>query len=167
MAAPVALVIFGATGDLTSRKLVPALYNLSHEGQLPAGFAIVGFARHPGSHESFRNSLAAAVAEQSRFQPVNRAVWDALARGIYYQSGDYSQAADYRALEALLRQVDRTGARRPPAVLPGHAAQPVCRDHYPAWRARADWGNGRQEQEAPCASWWKSRSDEVSSRHAS
>jgi glucose-6-phosphate 1-dehydrogenase len=51
---PCALVIFGATGDLTHRKLVPALYNLAHEGQLPQSFAIVGFARRPKTHDPIR-----------------------------------------------------------------------------------------------------------------
>ena len=81
-AEPCVLVIFGATGDLTHRKLVPAIYNLAHEGQLPASFAVVGFARRPKTHEQFRAELRDAVAQHSRFQPINPAVWDSLAQDI-------------------------------------------------------------------------------------
>src|SRR3984885_9564577 len=79
---PCALVIFGATGDLTHRKLVPALYNLAHEGQLPQSFAIVGFARRPKTHDPFRAELRDAVAEWSSFLPVNPAAWDSLPQAI-------------------------------------------------------------------------------------
>mgnify|MGYP003336050917 CR=1 FL=1 len=104
---PCAVVIFGATGDLTARKLIPALYNLAHEGQLPGGFAIVGFGRRAKSHDEFRAEVREGVAEHARFHPINTAVWDALAKGVYYQQGDYANAGDFQKLAALLQQVDR------------------------------------------------------------
>src|SRR5438552_7098401 len=61
MAAPCAMVIFGATGDLTRRKLVPALYNLARAGHLPAEFVVVGFARSAGDDDAFRQELRDGV----------------------------------------------------------------------------------------------------------
>ena len=103
---PCVLVIFGASGDLTRRKLVPALYNLAHEGQLPSGFAIVGFARSEKSHDAFRAELKEAVKQHSRFQPINPAVWDAMARAIYYHQGEYGKTESYEALGKLLQKID-------------------------------------------------------------
>ncbi|HUJ11943.1 MAG TPA: glucose-6-phosphate dehydrogenase [Verrucomicrobiae bacterium] len=101
-----ALVIFGATGDLTHRKLVPAIYNLAHEGQLPASFAIVGFARRPKTHEQFRAELRDAVARYSRFQPINSAVWEALAGGIFYHQAEFADARGYTELDGFLKKLD-------------------------------------------------------------
>lgn len=111
---PCILVIFGATGDLTARKLLPALYNLAHEGHLPAGFAIVGYGRRAKSDDQFRTELREAVAQFARFQPINAAVWDALAAGIFYQQGEYTVVEDFRRLAQRLQQLDRdrgTGGR--------------------------------------------------------
>jgi glucose-6-phosphate 1-dehydrogenase len=103
---PCALVIFGATGDLTHRKLVPAIYNLAHEGQLPASFAVIGFARRPKTHEQFRAELREAVTEHSRFQPINPAVWDSLAQGIFYHQSDFGDDKGYKRLDQLLKTLD-------------------------------------------------------------
>ena len=103
---PCALVIYGATGDLTHRKLVPALYNLAHEGQLPQSFAIVGFARRPKTHDQFRAELRDAVAQFSRFQPINPGVWDALAQAIFYHQSDFGDANGYKTLGEFLRKLD-------------------------------------------------------------
>ncbi|HUI06417.1 MAG TPA: glucose-6-phosphate dehydrogenase [Verrucomicrobiae bacterium] len=103
---PCALVIFGATGDLTHRKLVPALYNLAHEGQLPQSFAVVGFARRRKTHEQFRAELGAAAAEHSRFQPINSAVWDAFAQGIFYHQSEFADAKGYQTLDQFLKKLD-------------------------------------------------------------
>jgi glucose-6-phosphate 1-dehydrogenase len=112
---PCVLVIFGASGDLTKRKLVPALYNLAHEGQLPSAFAIVGFARSPMSNEKFREQLREGVEKFSRFRPINPAVWDALAQGIFYHQGDYADSKSFVALDQLLKEIDAkrgTGGNR-------------------------------------------------------
>jgi glucose-6-phosphate 1-dehydrogenase len=103
---PCVLVIFGATGDLTHRKLVPAIYNLAHEGQLPTSFAVVGFARRPKTHEEFRAELRDNVAQHSRFQPINPAVWDALAQGVFYHQAEFGDAKGYKALDEVLKKID-------------------------------------------------------------
>jgi len=112
---PCALVIFGATGDLTKRKLVPALYNLAHEGQLPAEFAIVGFARRPKTDDEFRSEMRAAVEQFSRFNPLNPGVWDNFARGLFYHRADFTAPEGYAALRQLLEKLDNergTAGRR-------------------------------------------------------
>jgi glucose-6-phosphate 1-dehydrogenase len=103
-AAPCVLVI---CGDLTRRKLLPALYNLAHEGQLPAAFAVVGFARRAKSDAEFRAELRAGVEQFSRFSPINPAVWESLAAGIRYHQADFTNPAGYAALKQVLAQLDR------------------------------------------------------------
>ncbi|HUK81280.1 MAG TPA: glucose-6-phosphate dehydrogenase [Verrucomicrobiae bacterium] len=104
---PCVLVIFGATGDLTHRKLVPALYNLAHEGQLPSAFAVVGFARRPKTNDEFRAELKDGVEQHSRFSPINPAVWDAFAQGVVYYQAEFGDADGYVGLDKLLQQLDR------------------------------------------------------------
>ncbi|MGA0094761.1 MAG: hypothetical protein ACO3J2_10800, partial [Chthoniobacterales bacterium] len=74
VAEPCALVIFGATGDLTRRKLIPALYNLAADGNLPSGLAVVCFARRDKTNEGFRAELGEAARKYSR-RPVNDELW--------------------------------------------------------------------------------------------
>src|SRR5580692_2105562 len=73
---PCILVIFGATGDLTARKLVPALYNLAREGQLPPHFACVGFARREKTNDQFRAEMFEAINNFSRVKPVDPDLWN-------------------------------------------------------------------------------------------
>ena len=77
-----AVVVFGATGDLTARKLMPALYNLSRERLLPAGFSVVGFARRDWSEEQFRAVMKEAVTQYSR-EPIQEDIWDSFAQGLH------------------------------------------------------------------------------------
>ena len=77
-APPTALVIFGATGDLAHRKLLPALYNLAHEGALPERFKLVGVARREKAHEDFAEECRASIREYSRTFDVLRYVTGAL-----------------------------------------------------------------------------------------
>src|SRR5439155_25687618 len=79
---PCVLVIFGATGDLTKRKLIPALYQLSHDRLLPANVAIVGFARRDWTDESFRGEMKDAVGEFAK--NVHGGVWDSFAETLYF-----------------------------------------------------------------------------------
>ncbi len=104
---PCALVIFGASGDLTKRKLIPALYRLAYDRRLPAGFAIIGNSRTPMSHEAFREKMREAVKKYSEETPFEEAVWEDLAAGIYYESGDLKDPACYEKLHARLDQVER------------------------------------------------------------
>src|SRR3954452_9742240 len=100
-------VIFGASGDLTHRKLVPALYHLFRKGRLPKDTRIVGFSRTAFSHEEWRSDLAKAVARYvgNDFDP---ALWDRFAQNIYYHAGDIGQADDFTTLATLLREIERS-----------------------------------------------------------
>ena len=116
------LVIFGASGDLTSRKLVPALFSLYRKNRLPQGFFLVGCARSAFREDEFRARLAAALRPQA---PSGEVLADFLER-CFYLGGDYRDAAPVLAAG---RQAGRAGP--PPAgpgqprVLPGHPAGPV------------------------------------------
>ena len=81
--APTIAVIFGATGDLTHRKIFPAFYHLAKNGLLPEDFAIIGFARRPKTDDEFRQDLEQALLEFSHTKPVDEAVWKKLATHIY------------------------------------------------------------------------------------
>ncbi len=111
---PFTLVIFGASGDLTRRKLVPAVYSLFREGLLPEGFRVVGFARRPKSDAAFRGELREAVAAHARVGLGDD--WEAFAARLHYLQGDYAEPADYAALGQRLDALAAdTGA--PPARL--------------------------------------------------
>jgi glucose-6-phosphate 1-dehydrogenase len=101
------VVIFGASGDLTRRKLLPALWNLHVENRLPDGFSVVGVARTPKTDESFREEAREAVAKHSRFKEVDPASWDRFAPGLSYLSGQYDDPATYEELKGRLRALCR------------------------------------------------------------
>ncbi|MFN2433234.1 MAG: glucose-6-phosphate dehydrogenase [Gemmatimonadota bacterium] len=103
-----ALVVFGATGDLTSRKLVPALYHLVSDGRLPAGLDLIGFARRPRSDVEFEADLRAAV-ETSSGRAIDPAVWAAFAGRIGYVRGEFGDAAAYAELERRLDAIAERG----------------------------------------------------------
>src|SRR5216684_2567236 len=77
---PCSIVIFGASGDLTARKLIPAFYHLFKEEQMPPSFRIIGFARREKSDESWRTELRAALDQFSRTKPVDDKVWQEFAQ---------------------------------------------------------------------------------------
>jgi len=106
---PCALVIFGASGDLTKRKLVPALYNLDLERLLPNNISIVGMARRPIPTDEFRNQMRDGINAFSRKRPVDPAVWANFSRNIAYFQGNFDDPAAYRRLGELL---DRLAAER-------------------------------------------------------
>jgi glucose-6-phosphate 1-dehydrogenase len=95
--APTTMVIFGATGDLARRKLLPALYNLAHEGALPERFGLIGVARGEASDEQYRALARAAVGEFSR-RTADEAVLDRFLESVRYVAGDFDDAALYRRL---------------------------------------------------------------------
>ncbi|MGD0677056.1 MAG: glucose-6-phosphate dehydrogenase [Polyangiaceae bacterium] len=103
---PCAVVIFGASGDLTQRKLMPALYNLAWGQSLPSGFAVVGVARRDKTDESFRAEMKAAVSSFSRRRPIDTAVWADFERGIGYVRGAANDPKTYAALRAHLDGVE-------------------------------------------------------------
>lgn len=106
-AEPCVVIIYGASGDLTKRKLVPALYRLTQQRLLPGEFAIVGVSRSPMSHDDFRARMKDAVATFGEAKRVDEAVWESFAQGIYYLAGDIGNADSYQQLDNLLQQIDR------------------------------------------------------------
>ena len=103
---PCAVIIFGATGDLTKRKLLPALYNLALENPLPAGFSVVAVARRPFTNEQWRQYVKDAINEFSRNRPVNPAVWESFSQGLFYHQTEFHDLAGYESLGQLLHQID-------------------------------------------------------------
>lgn len=103
---PCILVIFGATGDLTARKLFPALYNLAREGQLPGHFACVAFARRDKTNEQFRNEMKEAVSKYSRVKPIDEDVWNTFSEQIFYHKSEFHEDEGYDSLKAQLHQLD-------------------------------------------------------------
>ena len=103
---PCVLVIFGATGDLTGRKLGPAIYNLGYEGMLPANFALVGFARRDKSHEQFRDELKDDINKYSRIKPIDDQFWDNFQEQIFYHQSEFDQDEGYEKLGEFLKQLD-------------------------------------------------------------
>ena len=101
-AAPCVMVIFGATGDLTKRKLIPALLNLAQESILPRQFAIVGFAVNDLDTDSFRKTLGQEMPDFAP-DPIDLKMWDDLSQRIYFVKGDFEDPAAY---ERLNQQID-------------------------------------------------------------
>ena len=111
---PCALVIFGASGDLTRRKLVPALYALTAGGLLPPGFTVVGAARTEMSDEQFRETLRDSVEKLGRVPPQPE-VWNDFAKGLRYAQVDFEAEGGFDQLKQVLAEVDRergTGGNR-------------------------------------------------------
>lgn len=102
--APAALVIFGASGDLTKRKLLPAIYNLGLSRLLPGGSAVVGVARRP--KPEFAKEMREAVAKFSRRKPLDDATWSELEKGLAYVQGDFRDPTLYERLGAELQRLD-------------------------------------------------------------
>ena len=101
---PCAMVIFGATGDLTKRKLVPALYTLARERLLPSSFAIVGFARRT---IPFAEQMREGVSRYARRRPIDESLWQSFAEGLSYVTGNFDDPAAYQRLKEHLAQVDQ------------------------------------------------------------
>ncbi len=102
------MVIFGASGDLTERKIVPALYYLAGLGMLPAEFSVIGCGRTPFSHEQFREKMRQAVTEFLRLPAEESAAFEArFGKKLHYLSGNFGEPAAYDQLNGLLDQLDR------------------------------------------------------------
>jgi glucose-6-phosphate 1-dehydrogenase len=108
------VVIFGATGDLTMRKLIPALYNLAADGELPPAVAIVGFARRPKTDDQFRQEQKESTTKFSR-QQVRDEIWNGFAQALFYHQSEFHDANGYKTLAERLEKIDRergTGGNR-------------------------------------------------------
>jgi len=108
---PCSIVIFGASGDLTARKLIPAFYHLFKEKQMAAAFRIVGFARREKSDDAWRAELRAALDQFSRTKPVDEQVWNEFAANLFYCTGDLTDPAGYSALEKRLSSFEPAALR--------------------------------------------------------
>ncbi len=102
---PGVVVIFGASGDLTSRKLVPALYELASQRKLPMEFAIVGISRTEMGHEEFRKKLRETLEEHVS-GGVSDDVWESFSSGIFYLAGDSKKPETYGELKGFLKEID-------------------------------------------------------------
>ena len=108
---PCAVVIFGATGDLTHRKLVPALYNIAADGEMPPAVAVVGFARRPKTDEEFRQEMEEATRKFSR-QTVRDEIWDGFARSLFYHQSEFADEEGYKKLAERLDRLDEESGTR-------------------------------------------------------
>ncbi len=108
---PCVMVIFGASGDLTKRKLIPALYNLAKDNLLSKEFALVGFARNELTSEQFRDEIGKEIGEFAT-TTIDPDLWHWFSRRIYYLSGDFADPNAYKALCELLQQIDKEHGTR-------------------------------------------------------
>jgi glucose-6-phosphate 1-dehydrogenase len=99
---PCAAVIFGANGDLTSRKLMPALYRLASDRRLPPGFAVVGTSRTPLTDEQFREKMRGAIPESA-----DGDMWQAFSRRLFYTAGDIGDPESYRRIGSRLTEIEK------------------------------------------------------------
>src|SRR6267143_948791 len=144
---PVTVVLFGASGDLAKRKVIPAMYDLAVHNSLGPRYAIVGFSRTAMSDESFRDTAGDAAKSISEVGPIDPKKWNEFAANLYYQEGEYGNAEDFKKLAQRLDDLSaekKLGGNRlfylstPPEVYPhiveqlGHAglAKPSSPD---AW----------------------------------
>ena len=120
---PVSIVIFGASGDLTQRKLVPSLFHLYHKGRMPKQFRIVGYGGTAFSEDQFRAHLEEGLKKFASYE-FNEDEWKAFAANVFYQQGRYTDLADFKKLGSFLKNWETTAGNRmyymatPPGVFP-------------------------------------------------
>jgi len=131
-AEPVTVVLFGASGDLAKRKVIPAMYDLAIHNSLGPRYTIVGFARTPMSDESFRAALAEAAKSISEVGPIDPKQWDEFAANLHYTQGEYDDVESYARLTKCLEDLEAAknlGGNRlfylstPPEVYPNIVEQ--------------------------------------------
>ena len=146
IAGPSGIVIFGVTGDLARKKLMPAIYDLANRGLLPPGFALVGFARRDWANEDFSKVVHDAVRQYAR-TPFSEEVWRHLAEGFRFVQGAFDDDDAFDTLAATLADLDRirgTGGNHafyfsiPPSAFPVVLKQlkrsGLCDPHAEEWR---------------------------------
>ncbi len=107
VAGPCVLVLFGVTGDLAKKKLLPAIYDLGNRGLLPPGFSLVGFARREWAHEDFAQVTYEAVKEHAR-TPFREEVWKQIREGIHFCPGEFTDDGAFDVLAMMLKEIDET-----------------------------------------------------------
>jgi glucose-6-phosphate 1-dehydrogenase len=127
VAEPCAIILFGASGDLAKRKVIPAMYDLAQNNSLGERYAILGFARTPMTDDSFRSTVGEAAQTISEVGPIEPAKWDAFASNLHYSPGEYGDQNSYAQLAKRLAEIDeekKLGGNRlfylstPPEVYP-------------------------------------------------
>src|SRR5438477_6509653 len=108
---PCSIVIFGATGDLTHRKLLPALYNLAADGELPPTVNVIGFARREKSDDDFRREMEEATRKFSR-QTVRDEIWKTFSQSIFYHQSDFADESGFMRLATRLDKIDKERGTR-------------------------------------------------------
>jgi glucose-6-phosphate 1-dehydrogenase len=140
---PCGVVIFGVTGDLARKKLMPAVYDLANRGLLPANFALIGFARRDWAHEDFAKVVYDAVKEHAR-TPFRQEVWDRLTEGIRFVQGTFDDEAAFARLAEQLEKLDAergTGGNHAFYLsIPPKAFQQVCEQLHNSGLARKQEG---------------------------
>src|SRR2546426_4980987 len=109
---PCSIIIFGASGDLTSRKLIPALYHLFVDKQLPTPVRIVGFARREKPDDAWRDELKDALQKYSRTKKVDPVQWKAFSANLHYSTGEFSDPKSYEKLAGELAGLGDERLRR-------------------------------------------------------
>ena len=126
-AEPCSVILFGASGDLAKRKVIPALYDLAQHDSLGERYAILGFARTPMTDETFRATIGEAAKTISEVGPIEPAKWNAFSSNLYYSAGEYGDPNSYVKLAKRLAELDaekKLGGNRlfylstPPEVYP-------------------------------------------------
>lgn len=112
VAEPCVVVIFGASGDLTKRKLVPALYNLAQERLIPSEVAIMGLARTEMNDDEFRAQLKEALTSIGGEAKIDETLWESFSQKIFYMQGDVNDAASYQVLKDRLTEIDKEHGTR-------------------------------------------------------
>src|ERR1700745_2114663 len=106
VAEPCTVVLFGASGDLAKRKVIPEMYDLAVHNGLGPRYAIVGFARTPMSEDAFRAALGEAAKSISEVGPIDPKQWNEFASNLYYSPGDYTNPDAYTQLAKRLTELE-------------------------------------------------------------
>ncbi len=120
---PTTLIIFGASGDLTQRKLIPSLFNLFHKGRIPDKFRIVGYGNTAFTDDQFRKHISDGMKKYASFE-YSTEEWNAFAPDLAYQQGRYTDLADFKKLGSFVSQWEKGSANRmyymatPPEIFP-------------------------------------------------
>src|SRR5262245_54895262 len=146
MATPLTVVIFGASGDLTSRKLIPALFNLAQKGRLPAEAKVLGVSRTPYTDDAFRQHLA----EKAKYmltgagEPFDQAKWDEFAGRVHYVSADLTQPGGAAPLAEWFKANEGPGGRRLYYLSVAPELYPELSDHLGAAELHKENGGFRR-----------------------
>ncbi|WEV65701.1 MULTISPECIES: glucose-6-phosphate dehydrogenase [unclassified Bifidobacterium] len=146
IAGPCSLVIFGVTGDLAKKKLLPAIYDLANRGLLPPSFGLIGFGRREWSNEEFANFVEECVKARCR-TPFRESTWTNLAKGMRFVTGTFDDKAAFERLSQTVKELDRDRGTRgnhafymsvPPSAFPIVSQQladsGLARSNDDAWR---------------------------------